>query len=98
MVKVYSVLLAVGFVAIIVIVMGGALAENLGHPDKDPNEIIGIRGQVIVGSIMGFAMGGMAAEFSPLDLTWQVALLIALVAGAGGGVWVRYATSLSAEV
>lgn len=97
MVKIYSVLLAIGFVAIIVIVMGGALADNLGHPDRDPNEGIGARGRVIVGSILGFSMGGMAAEFSPLGLTWQVALVIAVVAGAVGGIWVRYASALAAK-
>jgi hypothetical protein len=97
MVKVYSVLLALGFVAIVLIVFGGALAENLGHPERDPNELIGQKGRIGVGALLGFAMGGMAAEFSPLDLSWQVALAIAVGAGVVGAYWTRYAASVPAE-
>lgn len=91
MVKVYSVLLAVGFLGIVLIIFGGALAENLGRPEKDPNRLIGANGRIVFGAILGFAVGGMAAEFSPLDFSWQVALVIAAAAGIAGGFWVRYA-------
>lgn len=97
MIKVYAVLLVLGFIAILIIVMGGALAENLGRSDRDPGEVIGDKGRSVVGSVLGFSMGGMAAEFSPLDFSWQVALIIALVAGVIGALWVRYATRLSNE-
>jgi hypothetical protein len=42
-------------------------------------------------------MGGMAAEFSPLDISWPVALAIAVVGGFVGAFWVRYATGSSAQ-
>jgi hypothetical protein len=94
MVKVYAILLAVGFVAILVIVMGGSLAENLGRPDRDPNKILGRRGRLVVGAILGFSMGGMAAEFSPLDFSWLVSLLIAMLSAVVGSIWVVYATKV----
>lgn len=92
MVVVYASALAVGFVALLVIVMGGTLAENLGREDRDPGVRIGQRGRSIVGCVLGFGIGGMAAEFSPLDLSWAVALVVALVAAFVGVLWVRYAT------
>lgn len=97
MVKVYAVLLALGFVAILLLVLGGTLAENLGRPDRDPNEVIGRRGRLMLGAVLGFSMGGMASEYSPLDLTWQLALLIAFAAGGVGWAWVRYADRIPAQ-
>lgn len=92
MVVVYAVSLGVGFVALLVLVMGGTLAENLGREDRDPGVRIGHRGRLVVGGVLGFGIGGMAAEFSPLDFTWPVALVIACVAAFVGVLWVRYAT------
>jgi hypothetical protein len=37
-------------------------------------------------------MAGLSAEFSTLDLTWQVALLIAVVGAAAGALWAWYAS------
>lgn len=96
MVVVYAFALAVGFVALLVIVMGGTLAENLGREHRDPGVRIGQKGRLLVGGVLGFGIGGMAAEFSPLDLTWPVALVIALVAAFLGVLWVRYATGTDA--
>ena len=96
MVVVYASSLAVGFVALLVIVMGGTLAENLGRADRDPGMRIGQRGRLIVGSVLGFGIGGMAAEFSPLGLSWPVALAAALVAALLAVLWVRYATGSGA--
>lgn len=91
MVKVYAVALAIGIVGLLVVILGGALAENLGREDKDPGERFGMTGKVVVGAVVGFGMGGMSAEFSPLDLAWPVSLLIALLATTLAAFWVRYA-------
>jgi hypothetical protein len=45
----------------------------------------------VVGAAVGFGMGGMSAEFSPLDLSWPIALVISLVAAGLSMLWVRYA-------
>lgn len=91
MVKVYAVALAIGIVGLLVVILGGALAENLGRGDRDPGERFGTAGKALVGALVGFGMGGMSAEFSPLDLSWQVSLLIALLATVLAVFWVRYA-------
>ena len=96
MVVVYAISLAVGFVALLVIVMGGTLAENLGRENRDPAERIGHLGRLVVAGILGFGIGGMAAEFSPLDLSWPIALVAALVAALLAVLWVRYATGSGA--
>lgn len=93
---VYAFSLAVGFVALLVVVMGGTLAENLGREDRDPGLRIGRGGRLIVGGVLGFGFGGMSAEFSPLDFTWPVALVIACIAALLGVLWVRYATGSGA--
>ncbi|REK15630.1 MAG: hypothetical protein DWQ40_10105 [Actinobacteria bacterium] len=95
MVKVYAVALALGFIALIVVVMGGALAENLGR--TDPGERIGPSGRAVIGAVTGFGIGGMGAEFSPLDFSWQVAFLIAVLAAALGIGWVRYSDRRGVE-
>ncbi len=96
MVVVYAFSLAVGFVALLVIVMGGTLAENLGREDRDPGVRIGHRGRLIVGGVLGFGIGGMAGEFSPLDFSWPVALIVACIAALFGVLWVRYAAGTDA--
>lgn len=93
MVKVYAITLSLGILALLVIVLGGSFAENIDRPDRDPGELIGLRGKMAVGATLGFGMGGMSAEFSPLDFSWQVALIIAVLAGAVSVVWVRYAVA-----
>lgn len=95
MVKVYAVVLALGVIGLLVMILGGAFAENVGHPERDPGERFGLSGKMAVGAAVGFGMGGMSAEFSPLDLSWPAALLIALVAGALSVFWVRYAVGQS---
>jgi MFS family permease len=95
MVKVYAIVLAAGILGLLVFILGGALADNVGRQDRDPGVRFGVRAKVIIGAAIGFGMGGMSAEFSPLDLTWQVSLLIALVAAALSVIWVRYAVGPS---
>jgi hypothetical protein len=96
MVKVYAVVLAVGVVGLLVMILGGAFADNVGHPDRDPGVRFGITGKMLVGAAVGFGMGGMSAEFSPLDLTWQISLAIAVSAAVLSVFWVRYAVRQSA--
>lgn len=92
-VKVYAVSLVIGVVGLLVVVLGGALAENVGREERDPGRLIGVRGKSIVGGLVGFGMGGMSAEFSPLDFSWPFAFGLALVALVGSIFWVRYATT-----
>jgi hypothetical protein len=91
MVKVYAIALALGFVALLVVLLGGALAENLGRSERDPGERWGVRGKSAVGALVGFGMGGLSAEFSPIDFPWPVSLAISLVAALLSVFWVRYA-------
>ena len=93
MVKVYAVTLVLGIVGLLIVIVGGAFAENVGRPERDPGERIGLRGKGIIGALVGFGMGGLSAEFSPLDLSWQVALLLAAVAAGLSALWVRYAVN-----
>ncbi len=97
MVKIYSTLLILGFLGILAVTFGGTLAENLGRPDNDPGEILGTRGRLIFGGLLGFSMGGIAAEFSPLDFSWQAALAIAVVGGVIGVAWAGYADRVAGE-
>jgi hypothetical protein len=90
MIKVYAVALTIGVIGLIVVILGGALAENLGRPDRDPGARLGDRGRMGLGGLLGFGMGGMASEFSPLGFGWQVSLLIAMGAAAVSAFWVRY--------
>lgn len=91
MVKVYATALSIGFLAMIVVIMGGAFADNVRREDRDPNGRLGSNGRTALGALLGFGIGGMAAEFSPLDFDWPVALVIAVIASGMGAAWVRYA-------
>jgi len=90
MVKVYAISLVVGVIGLLVVIMGGAFADNVGHPERDPGAWLGTGGKAAIGALVGLGMGGMSAEFSPLDFTWQVSLLIALGAAGLSVLWVLY--------
>ena len=92
MVKVYSISLAIGVLGLLVVILGGAFAENLGRPEKDPGDKIGLGGRMAIGALVGFGMAGLSAEFAPLDFTWQVALLLGVLGGVGAALWVGYAS------
>lgn len=93
MVKVYAVALGIGVVGLLVVIFGSALAENLRRPDVDPSLSLGHLGKSVIGALVGFGMGGLSAEFSPLGLTWPIALLLALVAAGLSVIWVRYSVT-----
>jgi hypothetical protein len=91
MVKVYAVALSVGLVVLIVVIVGSTLAASLGRDDRDPNVRLGPSGRMGLAGLLGFGMGGMAAEFSPIGFEWPVALVVALVAATGSALWARRA-------
>lgn len=93
MVKVYGVSLALGVVGLLAVILGGTLAENLNRPEADPGRRMGARGRTAIGALVGFGMAGLSAEFSVWDLTWQLALLVAVVGSLAGGFWAWYASS-----
>jgi hypothetical protein len=97
MVKVYAVVLSLATVALVVVLMGSNLFQNLNQPGKDPNQRLSTSGKMALGSALGFGMGGMAAEFSPLDLGWPVAFLLAIAGGALGALWIRYAVRMTTD-
>ena len=86
MVKVYATALCVGFVCLLAWIIARSFARNLDRPRLDPEHRFGTRGRRWVAAMVGFGMAGMAAEFSPLDLSWPIALVLA-VAGAAAAVW-----------
>lgn len=93
MIKVYAVSLAIGIILLIVVLYGGTLAENLGRSERDPGERYGTRGKQVIGALLGFGMGGMSAEYSPIDFDWPVSLLVALVAAVLSALWVHYSVT-----
>jgi drug/metabolite transporter (DMT)-like permease len=97
MVKVYAIALAIGVIGLVVVVFGGALAENLGREGADPGRKLGVRGQAVVGGLVGLGMAGLAAEFSTLDLSWQIALLVALGGGVAASLWTVYSLRRETE-
>lgn len=93
MVKVYAICLALGVIGLLVVVLGGAFAENVGRPERDPGRRIGVVGRSLIGGLLGFGMAGMSVEFSVWDLSWQTALLVAIAGGGAGAVWAGYAST-----
>lgn len=86
MVKVYAVVLVIGVFALILWIMAHAFAGNIDRPEWDPEERFGVPGRRVVAAMVGFGMAGMSAEFSPRDISWPLALVLAL-AGAAAAVW-----------
>ena len=92
MVKFYAICLALGVAGLLVVVLGGAFAENVGRPERDPGRRIGGWGRSLIGGLLGFGLAGMSAELSISDLSWQTALLFAVAGAAAGAVWAWYAS------
>ena len=87
MVKVYAVVLALGVLLLIGWIFARSLAINVAAWKRiDPESRWGVAGRRVVAGMVGFGMAGMSAEFSPRDLSWPVALVLA-VAGAGAAAW-----------
>ncbi len=87
MVRVYAVILAAGVMLLIGWIFAAYLAGNVpSWTRSDPEERFGIPGRRVVAGLVGFGLAGMSAEFSPFDLSWPVALVLA-IAGAAAMVW-----------
>jgi hypothetical protein len=95
MVKVYAIALVIGVIGLLVVIVGGALAENLGRQDVDPGRTLGKPGRATIGGLVGFGMAGLSAEFSPFGLEWPTALALALVGAAAGALWGRYGAGVA---
>jgi hypothetical protein len=95
MVKLYAIALVAGVIGLVVVILGGAFAENLGREEKDPGRIIGVAGRSVIGGLVGFGMAGLSAEISTFDLAWPAALLVALLGAVAGAWWARYASARS---
>lgn len=89
MVKVYAIVLAASALGLVVLLIGGAWADNAGK--RLFEEPRATRVKTVVAAGAGFGMAGMSAEFSPLDFSWPVALAIAALAAVASVAWVRYA-------
>jgi hypothetical protein len=74
--------LVAGIVLLFVWIVARALAVNVDRPALDPEERFGVTGRRVVAAMVGFGMGGMSAEFSPLGIPWPLAVALALLAGA----------------
>lgn len=86
MVKVYTFVLIAGVIALFGWIIFRSFAVNIDRPSIDPEERFGVQGRRVVAALVGFGMAGMSAEFSPRDLSWPLALVLAF-AGAGALVW-----------
>lgn len=91
MIKVYAVVLVVGVIGLIVVLLGGTAAENLGREDRDPGKRLGRTGRMVLAGSVGFGMAGLAAEFAPIDFSWGVSLAFAVLGAAGAALWAWFA-------
>lgn len=94
MIKVYAIVLAAGVVLLIAWILMTVLAGNLNRPSLDPESRFGLGGRRLVAGSVGFGMAGMSAEYSPLGISWPLALVLAL---AGGGALVWYSAKVGLE-
>ncbi len=86
MVKIYAVVLILGVIALIAWIYFHAHSENESKPGLDPERRYGLSGRRLVAGLVGFGMAGMSAEFSPRDIPWPTALVLALI-GAAASIW-----------
>jgi hypothetical protein len=93
-IKIYAVVLIVGMVALLVWVFLTVLAGSIDRPSLDLESRFGVVGRRAVAAAVGFGMAGMSAEYSPLDIGWPVAVVLAL---AGGGAAAWYAGKVGGE-
>ena len=91
MIKVYAVVLAVGVIGLLVVILGGTLADNLGREGLDPGKRIGRVVRMILAGLVGFGIAGMSAEFAPIDLTWGVSFALAVGGAVAAALWARVA-------
>lgn len=87
MVKVYAIVLGAGVVLLVTWIFATYLGGNVPAWTRfDPEERLGKPGHRLVAGLVGFGLAGMSAEFSPFDLSWPVALILAIL-GALAMAW-----------
>lgn len=96
MIKVYAIVLAVGVVLLIAWIVMTVLAGNLDRASLDPETRFGLGGRRVVAGSVGFGMAGMSAEYSPLGISWPLALVLA-VAGGAALAWYSAKVGLEAD-
>ena len=82
MVRVYAVVLVVGLIALVAWILAHTVFAESEREHLDPEERFGVPGRRVVAGSVGFAMAGLSAEFSPRDIGWPVALVLAVIGGA----------------
>ena len=82
MVRVYAVVLVIGLIALVAWVLSHTVFAGTARTGLDPEERFGVPGRRIVAGLVGFSMAGLSAEFSPRDISWPVALVLAVVGAA----------------
>jgi hypothetical protein len=91
---VYSIAALVGFIALVAWLLLGGGAEP--GSKWDPESRVGPKGRRAIAASMGFGLAGLSAEFSPRDLTWPIALVLAIV-GAVAMVLITDRLAIGAE-
>lgn len=90
MVAVYAVALTAAVVALVAWIFLHTYAGIVGRPSLDPEVRLTGRGRATLAAVLGFGLAGMSAEFSPRDLSWPVALALAVAGGAGLAWYARW--------
>jgi hypothetical protein len=83
-VKVYAIALSVGVFALIGWIFAVYVANE--RASFNPDQRFGLGGRRIIAGLVGFGMAGMSAEFSPRDISWPIALVLAIL-GAVAAAW-----------
>lgn len=86
MVRVYAVSLVVGLIALLAWILAHSSTADSDRGRLDPERRFGVTGRRVVAGLIGFSMAGLSAEFSPRDISWPVALVLAAI-GAGALAW-----------
>ena len=79
MVRVYAIVLVVGLIALVGWILAHSVYSGSGRARLDPEERFGVPGRRVVAGLVGFSMAGLSAEFSPRDISWPVALVLAVI-------------------
>ncbi len=86
MVRVYAVVLVIGLIALVSWILAHSVYAGSERKRLDPEERFGVPGRRVVAGLVGFSMAGLSAEFSPRDISWPVALVLAVI-GAAALAW-----------
>lgn len=82
MVRVYAVVLVLGLVALVTWILTHTVFAGSSRKGLDPEERFGVAGRRVVAGLVGFSMAGLSAEFSPRDISWPMALVLAVIGAA----------------